>query len=37
LAIKEYLEMLLPHLQKFGEFLIELGKQGYGDELVLPT
>jgi hypothetical protein len=36
LAIKEYLEMLLPHLGKYGEFLIELAKQGYGAELKLP-
>jgi hypothetical protein len=36
LAIKEYLEMLLPHLGKYGEFLIELSKRGYGSELKPP-
>jgi hypothetical protein len=37
LGMAEYFEMLIRRLRKFGEFLIELAKQGYGDELTLPT
>ena len=36
LSMAEYFEMLIPYLRKFGEFLIKLAKQGYGNELKLP-
>ncbi len=37
LGMAEYFEMVIRHLRKFGEFLIELASQGYGAELELPT
>ena len=36
LSMAEYFELLVRHLRKFGEFLIGLAKQGYGEELALP-
>jgi hypothetical protein len=37
LGMAEYFEMLIRYLRHYGEFLIELAKQGYGAELTLPT
>jgi hypothetical protein len=37
LGVAEYFEMLIRNLRKYGEFLIELSKRGYGAELKLPT
>jgi hypothetical protein len=37
LGIAQYFELLLDKLWDFGEFLIELARQGYGGELSLPT
>jgi hypothetical protein len=37
LGMTEYFEMLIRYLRQYGEFLIELAKQGYGAELTLPT
>jgi hypothetical protein len=36
LGMAAYLEMLVPFLKRFGTFLIELARQGYGDGLELP-
>jgi hypothetical protein len=33
----EYFELMIRYLRKFGEFLIELARRGYGDELILPA
>jgi hypothetical protein len=37
LGMAEYFEMMIRHLQRFGEFLIELARRGYGNELCLPS
>ena len=37
LGMAEYFEMLIRTLRKFGEFLIEIAKQGYGADLRFPT
>ncbi len=36
LSIAEYFELMCDTLRKFGEYLIELAKRGYGDELQFP-
>jgi hypothetical protein len=36
LSIAEYFEFMCVTIRKFGEFLIELAKKGYGEELQLP-
>jgi hypothetical protein len=36
LSLREYLELTLEMIGRFGEFLIELARQGYGAELKLP-
>jgi hypothetical protein len=37
LGMAEYFEMLIRVLRRFGEYLIDLAKQGYGTELHLPV
>ena len=36
LGMAAYFEMLIPYLKRFGNFLIELAKEGYGAGLELP-
>jgi hypothetical protein len=36
LSIAEYFEFMCATLRRFGEYLIELARQGYGAELQLP-
>ena len=36
LAVAEYFELMCETFRRFGEFLIELARQGYGAELTLP-
>jgi hypothetical protein len=36
-AMAEYFGMLIPYLRKYAKFLNDLAKQGYGNELQLPT
>lgn len=37
LGMAEYFEMLIRHLRRYGEYLIELAKRGYGNELEFPA
>jgi hypothetical protein len=36
LSVAEYFELMCDTFTRFGEFLIELARQGYGTELTLP-
>jgi len=36
LSVKEYFELMCETLERFGRFLIDLARQGYGAELKLP-
>lgn len=36
LSVAEYFELMCETVRRFGEFLIELARQGYGAELELP-
>jgi hypothetical protein len=36
LSVAEYFELMCETFRRFGEFLIELARQGYGAELTLP-
>jgi hypothetical protein len=36
LSVVEYFELMLGTFRRFGEFLIELARQGYGAELKFP-
>jgi hypothetical protein len=36
LSVAEYFELMCDTFRRFGEFLIELARQGYGAELTLP-
>ena len=36
-GMAEYFQMMIRHLDKIGDFLIELAKRGYGAELAFPN
>ncbi len=36
LSVVEYFELMCETFRRFGEFLIEIARQGYGAELKLP-
>ena len=37
LGIAEWFELIIEKLYEFGEFLISLAKQGYGEDLKFPN
>jgi hypothetical protein len=36
LSVAEYFELMCERFRRFGEYLIELARQGYGAELTFP-